>query len=522
MNPASARRHLSDFLAHAERHWLADNAIGLEKESLRVRPDGGISLAPHPQRLGSALTHPYITTDFSEALLELITPPGRAGPALEFLDELHRFVYPELGEEYLWAASMPCVLQGEDSIPIAWYGPSARGLMKHIYRVGLGHRYGRMMQVIAGVHYNFSLGEAAWDALHRLEGAGAGRQDFVSERYLGLVRNIQRIGWLVPYLFGASPAVCASFFKGRTTRLPHFDANTLFEPFATSLRMGDIGYTNAKEGETGIKANYDSLAAYIESLECAINTPCDRYARIGVKVDGHYRQLNDHLLQIENEYYSTIRPKPVPDGDERPTRALRRRGVRYVELRSLDLDVFEPLGVGTEQIRFLEALMLLCLFSDSPRIDADERKAIDANLAWVAHRGREPGLELLHHGQLRPLAGWGREILESMRDFCELLDGVHASDAYCRTLERQLAKIEDPELTPSARVLSEMKSRGESFHEFARHYSLAHRAYFLSRPLPEARQRFFEKLGADSLEAQRAIEAADDGDLESYLQAYYA
>lgn len=518
----SALQHLKTFLTHCDARLLRENVIGLEKEALRVRPDGGISHAPHPRAFGSALTHPYITTDYSEALLELITPPRRGGAqSLEFLGDIHRFVYEGLGDEYLWATSMPCVLSGEAGIPVAEYGTSNPGRMKHIYRVGLGHRYGRVMQVISGVHFNFSIVDEAWQALHVLHGERGPLQDFISERYIGLIRNLQRVGWLIPYLFGASPAVCESFFAGGSSALPRFDEHTHYEPYATSLRMGDIGYTNAKEGESGIKANYDSLAAYIDSLECAISTPCARYARIGVKVDGEYRQLNDHLLQIENEYYSTIRPKPLPRDDERPTVALRRRGVRYVELRSLDVNAFDPLGVSLEQLQFLEALLLFCLFAESPLISAAEREAIDLNFVRVAHRGREPGLTLQENGSERSLRDWADEILGNMQGFCELLDNGSGGD-YCRSLKRQRDKISDPDATPSARMLAEMRERGEGFHSFARRQSLAHRDYFLSRPLAPGRRAEFEAVARDSLARQQAIEAADDGNLEAYIEAYFA
>ena len=235
---------------------LKGGVIGLEKESLRVSPDGGIAQTPHPRALGSALTHPYITTDYSEALLELITPPMDDGlQALDFLQDLHKFVYDNLEDEILWATSMPCVLEGGANIPIARYGDSNVGMMKTVYRRGLGHRYGRVMQVIAGVHFNFSVGQAFWPAHQELERARGSRRDFVDAAYLGQTRNLQRYGWLIPYLFGASPAVCKSFLGGRPTTLKEFDRSTYYEPYATSLRMGDIGYTNSKEKGVGIKAS---------------------------------------------------------------------------------------------------------------------------------------------------------------------------------------------------------------------------------------------------------------------------
>jgi glutamate--cysteine ligase len=344
----------------AIRALLNRSLIGLEKEALRVTPDGAVSMQPHPSALGAALTHPNITTDFSEALVELVTP-ARSSPqaVLDFLRDLHLFVYRQIGEERLWAASMPCVLGGGTRIPLARYGTSNAAEMKTVYRRGLGNRYGRVMQIIAGVHFNFSLPEAFWDAVQGVEGLGA--VDAAEARnagYMGMVRNLQRLGWLVPYLFGASPAVCKSFVRDASTDLKSFNDTTYFYPYATSLRMGDIGYQNRQEQGTGLKANYDTLDAYTRSLTWAIRTPCPHYESIGVKVNGRWEQLNDHVLQIENEYYSTVRPKQLTDWMEFPTLALRRRGIRYVELRSVDVNLFEPLGVDLEEMRFLALLML--------------------------------------------------------------------------------------------------------------------------------------------------------------------
>ena len=262
---------------------LCGGLKGLEKESLRVSPSGGIAQTPHPEALGSALTHPYITTDYSEALTEFITPPfPETSTALLFLQEAQKFVYDSLDDELLWATSMPCVLEGGANIPIARYGSSNAGLMKTVYRRGLGYRYGRVMQVIAGLHYNYSPAEDFWPAYQELEADRHTLRSFRDGRFLGLTRNLQRFGWLIPYLFGASPAVCKSFLGGKPTTMEDFDASTYYEPFATSLRLGDIGYTNSKEKGVGIKANYDSLESYVESLTRAIETRSPLSERIGV------------------------------------------------------------------------------------------------------------------------------------------------------------------------------------------------------------------------------------------------
>ena len=353
---------LDQLLEHDRQHLLCGGFKGIEKESLRISGNGFIAQTAHPVALGSALTHPTITTDYSEALIELITPPfANITDSLAYLHQVHQFVYANLDEEILLNASMPCGIDGDLSIPIADYGRSNIGKMKHVYRHGLWHRYGRTMQAIAGIHFNYSVPEALWPVLHQQENSPLSLEDFKNAAYFGLIRNFQRLGWLILYLFGASPAICKNFFKSRPELMAQFeehDTGTLYHPYATSLRMSDIGYKS--KNQANLKIDYNSLTGYVESLSQAINTPYPDYEKIGVKVEGQYQQLNCNILQIENEFYSTIRPKQIINSGEKPTLALKKRGVRYVEMRSLDLDLFNPIGIDEGKARFIEALLLTC------------------------------------------------------------------------------------------------------------------------------------------------------------------
>jgi glutamate--cysteine ligase len=519
----TARQRLQKLIDLDHSHLMRNSRIGVEKECLRVNKEGRITQTPHPKDLGAALTHPYITTDYSEALIEFITPPyHHIRQALDFLRDTQQFVYQHLTDEYLWATSMPCVVAGETSIPIAEYGTSNPAMMKHVYRQGLGYRYGRVMQVIAGVHFNYSFPSDFWPVYSELEGNRLPLQDFISESYMALIRNLQRFGWLIPYLFGASPAICKSFLGGAPTTLKAFNESTYYEPYATSLRMGDIGYQNNKENEYGIKANYDNLEDYIDSLSCAIATPCPEYEKIGVLVGGEYRQLNANILQIENEYYSTIRPKQILKGNEKPTLALKRRGVSYVELRSLDVNAFDPLGINEQQLHFLECFLLFCLLHESPAIGDYERKSIDENELRAAHRGRDPKLKLIRGSDTTLLADWADELMQEMHAVCQLLDRSTSGTPYCAALQAQQQKISDPELTPSARMLNEMRDRGEGFYDFAERLSRTHQHFFKNLPMSESRERYFSELAVKSLEDQRAWEAADEISFAQYLERYFS
>lgn len=493
--------------------------IGLEKETLRVEAAGSIAQTPHPIALGSALTHPYITTDYSEALLELVTPPfDDVRETLGFLQDLQAFATARVGDELLWATSMPCAMGSEDSIPVARYGHSNAGRMKTIYRIGLGHRYGRRMQVIAGVHFNYSPQPALWPVLAGLQGETDGR-DFRDRAMMGMIRNLLRFGWMVPYLFGASPAVCNSFLDGRGARLEDFDDDSSYLPMATSLRMGDIGYTNRKEADTGIKANYNSLTEYVDSLRCAISTESPEWARLGVKVDGEYRQLNANILQIENEYYSSVRPKQPLERFEKPTDALAARGVAYVELRSVDVNAQQPLGVDESQLRFLEAFCLTALLLPSGPLSEAAMADIDANLLAVAHHGREPGLILQCERGPMPLQALARELLTRMGPVAAMLDQDLPGDPYRRSLSEQWGKVEQPSLTPSARMLEDMMAREEGFYRYARRLSQQHREAFRSNcPLP--REAELTALARQSLAEQAALEASDRYDFDDFLRRY--
>lgn len=501
---------------------LAGGLKGLEKESLRVTPSGDLAQTPHPPALGSALTHPSLTTDYSEALLEFITPPfADVRQTLATLHDLHTFVYRNIGDEMLWATSMPCVVGGDASIPIARYGSSNIGRMKHIYRVGLDHRYGRLMQAISGVHFNYSLPTELWPLLQQIDGDQRPLQDYRSDGYFHLIRNFQRYGWLVPYLFGASPAVCRSFLDGRPHTFEDFDACTLYLPYATSLRMSDIGYKN--KAQANLRVSYDNLSRYVDDLTHAIQTPDPDYMAIGVQADGEWRQLNGNVLQIENEYYSSVRPKSTIRSSEKPSLALRQRGVEYVEIRAPDVNAYAPLGVDEPQLRFIEALLVFCLLEDSPYVDAAEQAELEYNQAQVTRRGREPGLLLQHRGREIALKDWGLALLQPITVIAEILDaGNGGGDAYQSAVAQQRAALLNPERTPSARMLAEMRARKESFTAFALRLSRQYAEDFRARPLSPETQAALERAAADSLAEQARLESSDTLSFEEFLAQYFA
>lgn len=498
---------------------------GIERETLRVTPGGYLAQTPHPAGLGSALTNPYITTDYSESLLEFVTPPltGNAA-ALTSLTDIHAFTVQQLTDELLWPASMPCILGDDDAIPIARYGASNVGMMKHIYRRGLGHRYGRKMQTIAGVHYNLSFAPGLWPALQNLEGDKSPLAEYRDRCYFGMIRNFQRVAWLIPLLFGASPAFCRSFLGGRATGFQMFDRHTCYAPYATSLRMSDIGYKN--KSQSSLVIPYNNLDSYVHGLAEALATPDPEYAAIGTSVNGDWRQLSSNILQIENEYYSFIRPKQPIQTGERPTLALRRRGVQYLEVRALDIDPYSPNGVSEDALRFIELLLLNALCQDSPVISAEEQHAIDHNQTLVAHEGRKPGLLLKRNGNGEILLqDWAKALFDDLLPLAQWMDKglvTGNNDLYQQTLSRQIAVLDDLNTSTSARMLDTMSANRQSYFEYTLELANQHAATLKNHALDSKRERHFKETAKQSVLEQKKIEVADKISFDEYLQRYYA
>ena len=488
-------------LLHPER--LAGMRRGIEKEGLRADLDGKLALTPHPAALGSALTHPHITTDYSESQLELITGARLAPEAcLQELQEVHQFVAHSMaaaGDEVVWNASMPCGLPTDETIPLGRYGSSHVGRSKSVYRMGLGHRYGRRMQTISGIHYNWSLPGVS------------------SEQYFGLIRNFRRHAFVLLYLFGASPVLGPCFVQGREHRLQPLGEGrgALYLPYATSLRMGRLGYQS--DAQASINVSYNDLDGYAQSLHEALTQPYAAYEQLGVRnPGGDYNQLGTSLLQIENEFYGTIRPKRTTRSGERPLHALRERGVEYVEVRLMDIDPFEPVGISASTMRMLDVFLLHCLSTDSAPDTPEEIADIKHNQHLTAERGREPGLLLQRGAQPVPLTAWAQEILAQCVPLAQTLDRTHGTSDYSDALAQAQQRLLHPELTPSARVLAATQAAGDSFRDFGLAQSVQAWQHLLGLPWSAQQQQRFADMAATSRQAQAAIEQADEGSFEAW------
>ncbi|ABX48308.1 Glutamate--cysteine ligase [Shewanella baltica] len=511
-------QHLSD--AHG-RTALLGMLRGIEREALRIDESGYLATDSHPEALGSALMHSRITTDYSEALLEFITPVhNNVEQLLNGLTETHAFSVRHLNGQRLWPVSMPCYVKDEKQIPVARYGSSNTGMMKTLYRKGLTYRYGALMQIISGVHFNFSVSQELWQSLYELSDKQLSYDDFISESYFGLIRNYRRLVWVLPYLFGASPALCSSFIKDQKTDLKFEKTGhgTLYLPYATSLRMSDLGYTNKEQEELNI--SYNSLPEYLAGVNAAIKMPSANFANIGVKVDGEYRQLNANVLQIENEFYSPIRAKRVTRSGEKPSEALARAGVEYIEVRALDVNPFSPIGIEATQVRFLDLFLLYCLLTQSPKSEASEEARLSANLKAVVLEGRKPGLELLTANGSRSLKSWLEELFDALQPLAVLLDG-EATD-YQVALAHWRKAVEDPNLTLSGQVLQNVINKGQDHGQWVMTLAQQYYQFFVDYPLSSETIAQYQAEASSSLNKQAELEAAQRSvSFDDYLEDYF-
>ncbi|WP_350561756.1 glutamate--cysteine ligase [Psychrobacter sp. CAL346-MNA-CIBAN-0220] len=496
---------------------------GIEKEGLRVKADGYLAQTPHPEKLGSKLTHPFITTDYSESLLELITDPkSTPKDTLGMLRQLHVLVYKALPEEELmWPLSMPCMLSSDDAdIPLADYGSSNTGKLKTLYRSGLGIRYGRRMQTIAGLHYNLSFGDGlfeSWQA-QMPQNQAQTLTEFKNDKYLGLIRNFKRLTSLVLYLLGASPSVCPCFLAGREHDLELLNDSTYYKPAATSLRMGKLGYTNSVQEHLDIR--YNNLPEYVEGLRRAIQTPHESFQKLGLNdADGNPIQINDHILQIENEYYSPIRPKQIAARGETPTEALERRGIAYVEFRAIDLDPYSDIGIRLSSACFLEVMALYCLLNDSPELMPEEEEELAINLERVVNEGRRDNLHIVNNGVEQSLESWMLTHLNSMRPLAALLDAHYGGNDYRAAVALMQGKAGHSESTISAQVNADSKRLG-SLWQLGFTLAQQHRASLLQQTLSPNNQAKYEVLAEKSILQQAEIEEIETEDFMEFLQQY--
>lgn len=453
-----------DLFSSSERKLLLNGKWGIEREFQRVTKDGELALTPHPAVFGDKLNNKEITTDFSESQMELITPAfSTIEEVYHYLQYLHKKVEKELGNEFIWPFSMPPKLPDEELIPLAQFDESKEGQMAYRYRQGLANRYGKKMQMISGIHFNFSFGDEILKRMKQSFGEKVEIQDFKDELYFSVARNFLRYRWLLIYLFGASPSYDPTYDVVIKKQVDHIrkccpECCNQYDQYATSFRVSRFGYSNPVKLKESIY--YNNKEEYIQGIRALMSKKSRRFSNLEV-------QLNDKILQKESEFYSPIRLKQVTKTEENQIDALEERGVKYAEVRVVDINPFVKTGISLEQMRFLQIFMLFCLFEENRVLDYDEMNLANKNHHLVALAGRNPNLMLKHYnGNKISLAEWGKEIFGKLYRIAILIDSEENGFVYTHNLLREKQKLKYLSLLPSSRMHLEMWSKGDCFLEF--------------------------------------------------------
>ena len=480
---------------------------GIERETLRVSKDGSISKRPHPKSLGSALTNPYITTDFAEALIELVTPKfDNVDDLYSCLQDLHVFTAQNIDEdEFLWAHSMPCRIDKESDINIASYGSNNSGMLKHIYRKGLRVRYGSIMQCVSGIHYNFSIDEKSYCDLL----GSAYSQEAVDNLYLGLIRNFKRNFWFILAQLGASPVADKSYVLERDHNLEKLNANDVFLPEATSLRMSNIGYQSPIQTSLGIR--YNSLDGFIESVKKGIKMSHIEFNRLGLfDAEGNRQQISDGIIQIENELYDTIRPKRTSPNGLRPANALKEYGIEYVEIRGVDISPNALGGISKDQMHFLDLFLIHCFITRSSELTDKENIRLQKNHTDMVSSGQNNSTVISYKGKEISSGEAMVDLINELSLLAKTLDGD------TKTYENALRAITTNK-NQSAAIFSSL-AEGKDFHDIALKKSIQN-----TNELRQNKSLDLNYLKIESEESLKRFQEIEDDpqkNIEAYVEQY--
>ncbi|MBK2025618.1 glutamate--cysteine ligase [Francisella philomiragia] len=487
-----------------------NNLRGIERETLRISHNGALASSNHPYALGHKLTNSSITVDFSENLLELITKPHDSiESAFCELYDLSAFTLANMdSNEIILNTSMP-LSANESEIQEANFGRSNSGQMKRVYRKGLSARYGKIMQIISGIHYNFSFDKKL------IQSIADEKQISTADVYFDVLNKYFEFMWLLPYLFGASPICAKTSVKSKPSYLSDLDEEFYIGKYATSLRMSDLGYTSPAQKDLAI--SYNDVKSYVKDLIHATDDTFNDYKKLGLyDTSGQRIQLNDSILQIENEYYSAIRPKQIAKRCERPACALYNRGVEYIEVRVLDVDPFAPIGISKNTALFVEAMLMTCLDEDNIRYDKEQIKQAKQNLTAVAIAGRNPDLRLNKLGDFSEI---------SLKDYAlELFNKIEmvASNMpleYLEAVKLEKQKVLDVSKTPSAKIVRIAQKQG--YKDFALDVSQKVSQEFRSYKLSADVKSKLQNQVSTSIVTEKELVTSDNISLDEYISRYY-
>ncbi|MGX7371972.1 bifunctional glutamate--cysteine ligase GshA/glutathione synthetase GshB [Aerococcus sanguinicola] len=396
-------RHFQAFLnAHPELKTAFQHvSLGIEREGHRIKTNGDLARSPHPSAVDGSSDNKYIQRDFAESQLELVTPPVYSEEGVyHWLEAIHQVALRSLAEdELLWPSSMPPVLPEDDAIHVA----DLDKVEDVAYREYLVKAYGKKVQMISGIHFNFGFDQDLLEIFYQADDQGyASIKEFTTAFYLRLARNFLRYEWLIVYLFGATPSAHDSFYNRAEDIFPH--------PIR-SIRNSHLGYVNKKD----VTYTYDNLPDYVEELEA---------------------NVKDGRLIAEKEFYSNVRLRGA-----KQARGLLETGIKYLEFRLFDIQAEEAYGIGLDDIRFMKYFILYLVWAD-----------MDCQMPDV-YQGYEMKLEVAEEETLQPTA-YQEEGLNLLEGMTEMVESLGVSDTLNPLIDSMRQRLLDPSLTPSGRLVT--------------------------------------------------------------------
>lgn len=409
------------------REDLLGGHFGIEREGLRCEISGKLALTPHPEVFGEKLRNPYITTDFSESQLELITPAmDTLEETYDFLSGLYDIAVMEIGDEYIWPQSMPCIIPEDKKIPIARFCKCPPGVDAESYRQKLMLKYGGKKQLVSGIHYNFSFKESLIQKLHTAYAPQLDTKSFKNSLYLKVTRNYLRYRWLIIYLLGSTSTMHETYVEACGKQLKKISSDSFSSDGALSYRNGDCGYQN----KTAIFPNYDSVGEHIASLE---------------------RFIKEGTIESHKELYSQIRLKAKDNGNL--LESLQKDGICYLEYRSIDINPFDRAGISLNDLYFMQLFNLYLLFKEESDYTLWQEEALENQKAIATHGQKE--LQLKKDGNLVLKENWGMEMLQEMRKLNDTL-GLDKQDV----IEIMEKRLKDYQLTYAYQLVEAVKREG--------------------------------------------------------------
>ncbi|WP_297712107.1 bifunctional glutamate--cysteine ligase GshA/glutathione synthetase GshB [Clostridium sp.] len=416
---------------------ILNGNFGIERETLRVDENGYLVKTDHPEEFGDKAHNPYITTDFSESQIEVITPAlSDIKETYNFTRALYDIVAMEIGNEYLWPESMPCIIPDDKDIPVAKFANHSKEAQE--YREKLLLKYGGKKQLISGIHYNFSFDENIIERLYEDSETNLCYKEFKNSIYLKIARNYLRYRWLIVYLLGASPIVHESFIdscKCPLKKVKHSEYSSLG---AISHRNGKCGYKN----KVDLFPSYNSVDGHLESVN---------------------QYIKDELIESHKELYSQIRLKPSDTKNFKES--LLNDGIKYLEYRTIDINPFEKGGISLEDLRFLQIFNVYLLTKEESDFKNWQEEALE-NQQLIAVHGIDD-IELKQDGKVINRIDFGLEILnEVMSVNNELNLGLED------IINNMIDKVKDSKLTYSYKITEKIKEEGyiDAFLNLARMY----------------------------------------------------